>query len=83
MIPKITSHELNNILINANEKLDNLVLSIKDCKEDIAQKLKIMRYEAAYIEDKIKEILDIINTIYSKEDEQQYGALGIKIKLLD
>ena len=33
--------------------------------------------------DKIKETLDIINTIYSKEDEQQYGALGIKIKLLD
>lgn len=32
---------------------------------------------------KIKETLDIINAIYSKEDEQKYGVLGIKIKLLD
>ena len=32
---------------------------------------------------RIKETLNIINTIYSKEDEQKYGAIGIKIKLLD
>lgn len=31
---------------------------------------------------KIQSTLDIIDTIYSKEDEQKYGALGIKIKLL-
>lgn len=32
---------------------------------------------------KIQSTLDIIDTIYSREDEQKYGALGIKIKLLD
>lgn len=56
MIPKITSHELNNILINANDKLDKLVTSIQDYKVDISQKLKIMRYETSYIEEQINTI---------------------------
>jgi len=31
----------------------------------------------------IDDFVDSIHTIYPKEKEQQYGVLGIKIKLLD
>lgn len=56
MIPKITSHELNGILENANNKLENITSDIKTVKLDISKKLKIMRYEAEYIQEQMNKL---------------------------
>lgn len=56
MIPKMTSHELNNILFSANDKIEKVIGEVKTVKNDISKKLKIMRYEAEYIESQMKEL---------------------------
>jgi hypothetical protein len=50
MIPRMTSHELNNILIEANSKLSGVITDIKYLKNDMSKKLKILRYESEYME---------------------------------
>lgn len=54
MIPKLTSHELNNMLNNSNEKLNTIINDIRYAKSDIAKKYKIMRVESEYIESQIE-----------------------------
>ena len=49
MIPKMTSHELNNILNNANDKLTDLINDVDYMKKDISKKLKIMKYESDFM----------------------------------
>lgn len=61
MIPKMTSHELNNILNNTNAKLDGVITDVKNIKNDISKKLKILRYESEYIETQMSEIRLIHN----------------------
>lgn len=50
MIEKMTSHELNNIFNNANDKLNNIIDTIKLIKNNTNKKIKILRYEAEYME---------------------------------
>ena len=56
MIPKMTSHELNNILIEANSKLSGVITDIKYIKNDMSKKLKILRYESEYIEHQMESL---------------------------
>lgn len=56
MIPKMTSHELNNILNNANSKLDGVIEDVKEIKSNISKRLKILRYEAEYIEYQMEDL---------------------------
>ena len=59
MIPKMTSHELNNILIEANSKLSGVITDIKYIKNDMSKKLKILRYESEYIEHQMESLKKI------------------------
>lgn len=59
MIQKMTSHEFNNILNAANEKLNNVIDDIKNIKKDMSKKLKIMRYESEFIEHQMNELTTI------------------------
>lgn len=59
MIPKMTSHELNNILDNANSTLNNINSDVKDIKNDITKKMKIMRYEFEYLSHEMNNIKKI------------------------
>lgn len=61
MIPKMTSHELNNILDNANSTLSDINSDVKNIKSDITKKMKIMRYEFEYISYEINNIKNIFN----------------------
>lgn len=56
MIPKMTSHELNNILNEANSKLSEVITDVKHIKSDMSKKLKILRYESEYIEHKMADL---------------------------
>ena len=56
MIPKMTSHELNNILLTANEKVESVIDEVKTIKKDIVKKLQIARCETEYIEQQMEEI---------------------------
>ena len=44
---------------------------------------KDLFYKYMQDEKEIQETLDIVAKIYSKEDEEKYGALGIKIKVIN
>ena len=59
MIQMMTSHEFNEILNTANNKLDNVINDIKTIKKDISKKLKIMRYESEFIEHQMSELSTI------------------------
>lgn len=59
MIPKITSHQMNNVLREANSKLDTIQQEIKSLKESMSQKIKIIRNEADYMEQQMKDIIAI------------------------
>ena len=61
MIPKMTSHELNNILDTANSTLSDINSDVKNIKNDITKKMKIMRYEFEYISKEINDIKTIHN----------------------
>lgn len=61
MIPKMTSHELNNILDNANTTLNNINSDIKNIKNNISKKMKIMRYEYEYLSSEIINMENIKN----------------------
>ena len=50
MIPKMTSHDFNNILNNAAEKIENINMNIDTIKTSMQSKLKIIRYECEYLE---------------------------------
>lgn len=56
MIPQMTSHDFNNILTNANQKLENVLEEVDSIKSDISKKLKIIRYESEYIEDQMQQL---------------------------
>lgn len=50
MIPKISSEELNNILIDAKNKLDVLDKRFDTTKSDMEDKLKVINYESEYVQ---------------------------------
>lgn len=71
MIPKITSHEFNDILNSANNKLNNMIEDINFIKTNISKKIKILNYESQYMSKKIKDIENTkINTIISESPGQ-------------
>lgn len=53
MIPKISSEELNNILVGAKEKLDTLDKKFDTAKSDMEDKLKVINYESEYVQSTI------------------------------
>lgn len=56
MIPKISSEELNNILVDAKNKLDTLDKKFDTAKKDMEDKLKIINYESEYVQSTISKI---------------------------
>jgi len=56
MIPKISSEELNNILIDAKGKLDTLDKKFEIAKNDMEDKLKIINYESEYVQSTLSKI---------------------------
>jgi hypothetical protein len=56
MIPKISSHELNNVFKEASDKLNTIKDDIDSTKSDIQKKLKIIEYESEYIEYELEKI---------------------------
>lgn len=67
MIEKMTSNELNNILTNANNKLETLTSTIQSMKENMIQKLKILKYESEYIELNLNSIKNDEGINYSND----------------
>lgn len=65
MIPKMTSHELNNILLSANKKVESVIEEVKTIKKDIVKKLQIARCETEYIEHQMEEL----KTIHSETNK--------------
>lgn len=56
MIPKISSEELNNILIDAKDKLDTLDKKFETAKSDMEDKLKIIGYESEYVQSTLSKV---------------------------
>lgn len=56
MIPKISSEELNNILIDAKNKLDTLDKKFDTAKSDMEDKLKIINYESEYVQSTLSKV---------------------------
>lgn len=83
MIEKMNSSQFNDILKNANEKLNNMTDNIKDIKLDMAVKLKIMKYEIEYLEYILKqyssssainqENLSLFDRKYNSTNNESYG----------
>lgn len=61
MIPKVSSSELNDILIDSKKKLDSLSVDFSDTKKNIEKKLKIINYENEYLN---KKLMDFNNGGY-------------------
>lgn len=59
MIQKMTSHELNGILENANNKLEQVITDVKTIKSNINKRLKIMNCEAGYIEQQMEHLATV------------------------
>lgn len=66
MIEKITSHDLNDIMNKANNKLETIISEIKMAKSDINNKLKIMKYESEFLSGQMNEVKDLYKN--SSED---------------
>lgn len=62
MIPEMTSHELNKILVNANDKLSYILNEVNVIKNDIFKKMAIMRYESEYNQ---YELVKLLNNSYN------------------
>lgn len=56
MIPKISSNELNNILLEAKGQLDTLDKKFEAAKGDMEDKLKIINYESEYVQSTLTKI---------------------------
>jgi hypothetical protein len=62
MLPKMTSQELNDILINSQMKIKEIDDNITVIKNDISDKLFVIRHESEYIS---KQLQDLANGAYS------------------
>lgn len=64
MVEKISSHELNNIYSNSQNKLKEISDQILSIKGDVSKKLEIIRYEIDFV----NYCLNVMNNMESKEN---------------
>ena len=56
MIPKMSSHDFNNLIEDAQNKIEDISLSISEIKDNIQTKIKVTNYEVNYLSNRMEKL---------------------------